>query len=114
MNPTSQSPEQKFPFGSDPNAINNNKMLVNTLIAATIFAFALTLVIFVVRSGNNNPLPRVPFGVLVTVLPGLGAYVVLRLTNVFISRRGAIFVYVALVALAVIIQAFARLIPVAS
>lgn len=113
MNPTSQTPEQKFPFGSDPNAINN-KTVVNTLIASTILAFALTLLVFVVRSGNNNPLPRVPFGVLVTVLPGLGAYVVLRLTNISISRRGAVFVYLALVALAVIIQAFARLIPIAS
>ena len=111
MNPTSQSPEQKFPFGSDPNAINN-KTLKNTLIASTALAFTLTLVVYMVRS-DNSPLARVPFGVLVTVLPGLGAYVVLRLTNVFISRRGAIFVYVALVLLAVIIQAFARLIPVA-
>ena len=85
-----------------------------TLAASTALAFAFLLVLWMARSGRPNPLPRVPFGVLVTVLPGLGAYVVLRLTNISISRRGAVFVYLALVALAVIIQAFARLIPIGS
>ena len=110
MNPTSQSPGQMFRSG--PNALDN-KTLAATLAASTALAFIFFLVLWMARSGGTNPLPRVPFGLLVTVLPALGAYVVLRLTNVFISKRGAVIVYAALVFLAVIIQLFGRLISVA-
>lgn len=110
MNPTSQSPGQTFRSG--PNELDHGT-LKRTLAASTVLFFAATLILWMAMSGNINPLPRVPFGLLVTVLPALGAYLVLRVTNVFISRRGAVVVYIALLVLAVIIQAFGRLIPVA-
>lgn len=109
MNPTSQSPGT---FRSGPNAMDNRTLFV-TLAASTAFAFAFLLVVWMARSGRPNPLPRVPFSLLVTVLPALTAYVVLRVTNVFISRRGAVILYLTLFILTVIVQAFARLVPVA-
>ena len=110
MNPTSQSPGQAYSSG--PNAMDN-KTLFTTLAASTFIAFICWLILWMARSGQTNPLPRVPFSLLVTVLPALGAYVVLRLTNISISRRGAVIVYVALFVLALIIQGFGRVIPVA-
>lgn len=110
MNPTPQSPGQAFRSG--PNAMDD-RTLFTTLAASTVLAFTFLLVLWMARSGRTNPLPRVPFGLLVTVLPALGAYLVLRVTNIFISWRGAVVVYIALFVLAVIIQAFGRLIPVA-
>lgn len=109
MNPISQSPGQAFRPG--PNAMDG-RILFTTLATATVFALAFVLVLWMARSGRMNPIPRIPFGLLVTVLPALGAYVVLRVTNIFISRRGAVFVYLALVLLALIIQGFAQVIPV--
>lgn len=106
MNSTTQSSG----YGSGPNAIDNRTLLM-TLAASTVLAFAFTLLLYVALSGRN-PLPRVPFGFLVSVLPAFGAFMVLKLTNVFVSRRGAVFIYFALFVLFVFIQAFGRLISV--
>ena len=91
----------------------DDKTLLVTLAASTALAFVFILILYVALSGRN-PLPRVAYGVLMSVLPAFGAYVVLRITNIFISRRGAVVVYVAFFVLVVIVQAIVRLIPVAS
>lgn len=108
MNSTSQSPR----FSSGPNAMDDKTLLV-TLAVSTALAFVFILILYVALSGRN-PIPRVAYGVLMSVLPAFGAYVVLRITNIFISRRGAVIVYIAFFVLAVIVQALVRLIPVAT
>ena len=111
MNSTTETAGRKFPFGSGPNAMDN-KTLVATLAASTIAALLFTLVLYAVLSGHS-PLPRVSYGVFVSLLPALGAYIVLRLTNIFISRRGAVFVYFAFFVLVVIVHGFTWLLQVA-
>ena len=106
MNSTSQSSG----YGSGPNAIPSKTLLV-TLAASTGLALAFTLILYVVLSGRD-PFPRLGYGLLVSVLPAVGAYIVLKLTNLFITWRGAVVVYIALFVLVVIIQAFSRSVPV--
>lgn len=108
MNPTSQSPR----FSSGPNAIDEKTLRV-TLVVSTALAFVFILILYVALSGRS-PIPRVSYGILMSVLPAFGAYVVLRITNIFISRRGAVIVYVAFFVLALIVHALVWLIPVAS
>src|SRR5215216_4771897 len=103
MNSTSQNPGQKFPFDSGPNAIDN-KTLIATLAVSTSLGFVFVLLLYVALSGRS-PGPRVPYGVFVSVLPAVGAFVVLRLTNLFVSWWGAVIVYLALFVLGLFIQA---------
>jgi hypothetical protein len=106
MNSTSQSSG----YGSGPNAIDD-KTLLMTLLASTALGYLFVLGLYVVAFGLN-PGARLGYGFLVSVLPAVGAYVVLKLTNFFISWRGAVIVYVAFFILVVFIQAFARVVPV--
>jgi len=107
MNSASQNPGQKFPIGSGPNAMNN-RTLYATLAASTAVGFVFILVLYASLSGRNPVPSRVAYGIFVSVLPALGALVVLKLTNVFVSWWGAVVVYLALFVLVVIIQAYAR------
>jgi hypothetical protein len=77
-------------------------------------AVALLVIFLVYASREGDPLNRIGYGVFVSVLPALGAFVVLKLTNLFVTRGGAVIVYLALFVLVVIIQAFTRLIPVSN
>jgi hypothetical protein len=106
MNSTSQSQRPKFPLSTGPNAMNN-RTLIATLAASTSLGFLFVLLLYVALSGRS-PGPRVPYGVFVSVLPALGAFVVLKLTNVFVSWWGAVIVYLGLFLLALFIQAFVR------
>ena len=110
MNSTSQNPGQKFPFGSGPNAMNNRTLYV-TLAASTALAFLFTLILYVALSGRS-PLPRLHFGIFVSVLPALGVLLVIKLSRALISRRGAVTIYLMLFVVLLVIQTFGRMIPV--
>ena len=107
MNSTSQSPGRRFSLGSGPNAMND-KTLIATLATSASIALVFVLLLYVVLSGRNPTGPRLTFGIFVSVLPALGAYVVLKLTNLFVSWWGAVIVYLALFVLGLFIQAYAR------
>lgn len=106
MNSTSQSPGQKLSLGSGPNALNN-KTLIATLVACTSVGLLFVLLLYVALTGRN-PSARLGYGIFVSLLPALGAYVVLRLTNVFVAWWGAVVVYFSLFVLIAIFQAYAR------
>jgi hypothetical protein len=110
MNPTSQNPGSKFPFSSGHNAMDNRTLYL-TLAVSTVLGFLFTLVLYASVFGRN-PFNRLGYGIFVSVLPALGAFVVLKLTRLLVSWRGAVFIYVVLFALVVIIQALGRMIPV--
>jgi hypothetical protein len=69
------------------------------------------LVLYAVVFGLNTA-NSVGYGLLISVTPALGALLVVKLTRVFDSWLGAFIIYIALFALAVIIQALGRNIPV--
>ena len=106
MNPTSQHPESKFPvsFGHNP---MNNVTLYLTLALSAILGFVVILVIYAAVFGLD-PRNRVGFGLLISVLPALGAWVVIKLTRLFRSWRGAVIVYLALFVVVVMLQALGR------
>ena len=85
----------------------DNKTLIVALAASTSLGFLFVLLLYMALSGRS-PGPRVPYGVFVSVLPALGTFVVLKLTNLFVSWWGAVIVYLALFVLGLFIQAFAR------
>jgi hypothetical protein len=89
-----------------PNALDN-RTLIATLAVSTSLGFLFVLLLYMALSGRS-PGPRVPYGVFVSVLPALGAFVVLKLTNLLVSWWGAVVVYLALFVLGLFIQAFAR------
>src|SRR5690242_3200441 len=93
MNSTSQNPGRKFPLGSGPNSINN-RTLYATLGVATAAAFLFILVLYAWH--GLNPLNRIGYGVFMSLLPAVGAFVVLKFTNFFASWRGAAIVYLVL------------------
>jgi len=103
---TSQPQGSKFSLGSEPNV----RALYLTL-AFGILTFVVTLVLYASVSGRN-PLNRLGYGILVSILPVLGTLLFIRLTKRFASWRGVAIVYVVLFFLVVIIQAAARLISV--
>ena len=105
MNP-SQNPARKFPFGSGPNAMNN-RTLYATLAVSAAAAFVFTLLLYAWLSGRN-PVSRLGYGIFVSVLPAVGALIVLKLTNVFVTWRGAAIVYFALFVLVVIFLILGR------
>jgi hypothetical protein len=107
MNSTSQNPGQKFPLGSGPNAMNN-RTLYTTLAASSGVGFVFILLLYASLSGRNPVPSRLPYGIFMSVLPALATFVVLKLTNLFVSWWGAVIVYLALFVLVVIIQAYAR------
>jgi hypothetical protein len=112
MNSTPQNPGHKFPFSSEHNAMDN-KTLIVTLGVSMAVAFSFTLLLY--ASMSSNPVSsRVGYGVLVSLLPALGVLGVLKLTRLLLSWRGAVFIYVLLFVVVLIIQMFGRMIPVNS
>jgi hypothetical protein len=83
----------------------NNRTLGVTLAISAAVAFVFTLLLYTWLSGRS-PGPRLAFGIFVSVLPALCAFVVLKLTNIFVSWWGAVIVYFSLFVLVLIIQAF--------
>jgi hypothetical protein len=110
MNPTPQHPENKFPFSFGHNPMNNATLYLTLALSATL-GFVVILVIYAAVFGLN-PASRWGYGLLISVPPALGALLVIKLTRVFDSWRGAFVVYLALFVLAVLIQALGRNIPV--
>ena len=85
----------------------DNRTLYVTVAVSAAVALALTLLLYYAQSGRN-PGNRLGYGLFVSVLPALATLVVLKLTSVFVSWRGAVLVYVLLFALLVIVQGFGR------
>ena len=110
MNPTSHNPESKFPFSSGHTPMDNRSLYL-TLAASACVAFLVILVLYV-SVFRLDPLARAPYGFFMSVLPALGALLVVKLTRVFVSWRGAVTVYAILFVLTLFIQGFARKIPV--
>lgn len=86
----------------------NNRTLWATLAASTAVGFVFILVLYASLSGRNPVPSRVAYGIFISVLPAVATFVVLKLTNLFVSWWGAVIVYLVWFALAVIIQAYAR------
>jgi hypothetical protein len=111
MNPTSQNQGAvNLPFSSGHTPMDNRTLYL-TLVASAVLGLMFILILYVAVFGGD-PVARVPFGLLISVPPALGALLVVKLTRVFDSWRGAFIVYLALFALAAIIQALGRNIPV--
>ncbi len=108
MNSTSQTPDTKFSLGSEPNV----RTLYLTLIASAVIALLITLLVYVLRGGD--PSNRWEFGIFMSLLPALGAFVFLRLTKRFVSWQGVALVYFVLFVLVILIQALGRMIPLSS
>ncbi len=89
----------------------HNQTLIVALGACATLAFLFTALLDAVLSGRDLG-PALAFSFLVSLLPAFGAYLVLKLTNIFVSWWGAVIVYFAMFVLVVILQAFGRLIPV--
>jgi hypothetical protein len=69
---------------------------------------ALLFILLEYASHGRNPLNRLGYGVFMSVLPALGALVVIKLTRLFVSWLGAVIVYLVLFVLVLIVQAFGR------
>lgn len=87
MKPTSQDPGRKLRFSSGHNVMNNRTIYV-TLAASA--GLALLFILVEYASHDRNPLHRLGYGVFVSVLPAVGAFVLLKLTKLLISWRGAV------------------------
>lgn len=111
MNSTSQNAGHRFPFGSGPNAMDGKTLIVTLALSACV-ALALTLLLYALLGGNL--LARLPFGLLVSVVPALAVVAVIKVTRLLLSRRGAVFIYAVLFVVFFLLQAFGRLIPVYS
>jgi len=72
----------------------SNKTLYVTLGVSAGLAFMFTLVLY--ASLGRNPLNRLEYAVFVSVLPALAAFVVLKLTKLRVSWRGAVLIYLLL------------------
>lgn len=64
-----------------------------TIFKCVAVTFVLLHVVWGVRSGRLNPIPRIPFTLLFTLLPGLITALVVRLGGV-VSTVGVVLVYV--------------------
>jgi hypothetical protein len=102
MNPTSQNTGHRFPFSSGHTVMNGRTLYV-ALFTATALGFLLILLEYKVVQGHN-PFNRMGYAVFMSVVPALGALLVLKLTNFFVSWRGAAIVYIALFVLVLIIH----------
>lgn len=111
MNSTSQTPRDRFPFSSGPDAMDNWGLFV-TLAKAVGVAFVVILLVSAAQGASL--LPRVGYGILVCVPPAFGVVAVIKITRILLSRLGAVVIYAVLLVLVVIFQAVGRLIPVYS
>jgi lysylphosphatidylglycerol synthetase-like protein (DUF2156 family) len=108
MNSTPQTPENKFSLGSEPNV----KILYLTLVISAVVALLITLLVYVLRGGTVSN--RLDFGIVMSLLPALGAFIFLRLTKRFVSWQAVAILYLVLFVLLVLIQAFGRTITLGS
>lgn len=90
----------------------DDKALIGTLAVSACVALVLTLLLYASLGGNL--LARLPFGLLVTVVPAFAVVAVFKLTRLLLSRRGAVIIYAVLFIVFLLLQAFGRLIPVYS
>ena len=109
MSPTSQSTGRKFPFSSKQNLQLNNWTIYVALAVSAGLGFLFTLLLYALR--GLNPLNRLGYGLFVSLLPAIGAWVFLKLTKLLVSWRGAVLIYL-LLFLLIFIQTLGRLIPV--
>jgi hypothetical protein len=70
----------------------DNKTLYVTLAISASLGLLFTLLLYVWLSGRN-PISRLEYALFVSVLPAVGALVVLKLTKLFVSWRGAVLIY---------------------
>ena len=82
------------------------------LVTSAAFGFLFILLEYYLVQGRN-PFNRMGYAVFMSVVPALGALLVLKLTNFFVSWRGAAVVYIALFVLVLIIHGVVKLVPVA-
>ena len=111
MNPTPQTSRHKFPFSSGHHVMNDRTIYLTLAVSFLVGLLVILLEYYAVQ--GRNPLNRLGYGVFVSLVPALGAFVVLKLTTFFVSWRGAAIVYIAFFVLVVMVQAVGRLIPVA-
>jgi hypothetical protein len=90
-----------------------NKTLIATLAASANVAFLFTLLQYASLSGRF-PVTRLGYNLFVSVLPALGAFVVLKLTRLFVSLQGVVMIYLLLFLLVEIIQTVGRTIPISN
>lgn len=107
MNSTSHNPGHKFPFSSGHNVMNDRTIYV-TLAVSTALGFLFT---YYALQGRN-PFNGLGYGVFISVVPAVGAFVVLKLTTYFESWRGAAIAYISFFVLVIMIEAVSRMTPV--
>lgn len=90
----------------------NDRSLYLTLTVSAGLAFLFILVLY--AWPGRNPLNRLGYGIFVSVLPAVGAFVLLKLTKLFPSWQRAAIVYLVLFILVLIVQIFGRMIAVNS
>lgn len=73
----------------------NNKILYVTLAVSASVAFTFTLLLYYWLA-RRNPLPRLSYGIFVSVLPALGTFVLLKFTKLSVSWKGVVLIYVLL------------------
>lgn len=90
----------------------NGRTLSVALVTSAAFGFLFILLEYYLVQGRN-PFNRMGYAAFMSVVPALGALLVLKLTNFFVSWRGAAVVYIALFVLVLIIHGVVKIIPVA-
>lgn len=110
MNSTPQNPGHKFPFSSGHHVMNDRTIYVTLAVSTTLGLLLILLEYYAVQ--GRNPFNRLGYGVFVSLMPAIGAFVVLKFTTFFESWKGAAAVYIVLLILVMIIQGFARMIPI--
>lgn len=68
----------------------NNRILYVTLAVAAAITFAFTLILYAWLTRSSSVSPRLGYAVFVSLLPALGALVVLKLTRLSIPWRGTV------------------------
>jgi hypothetical protein len=109
MNPTSKNAGPDILISPFRNELTN-RVLYLTLLVAGSLAFVFTLARYAWVGGN--PLNRLPYALFMSVVPGLCAFLLFKLTRLSLSWRRAATVYLILFLLISVVQSFARMIPV--
>jgi hypothetical protein len=87
-----------------------NKNMLLTLLACAASAFLFTLARYMWNGGN--PSHRIGYGILMGVVPSLAAFLLLRSMKLSLSWQRTVGVFIMMFAVTVIIQSYARTIPV--
>ena len=83
----------------------NNRSIYIALAASACLAFSFTVITYALQ--GNNPSSRMGYGIFVSVLPAVGALVVLKFTRLLMSWQRATLIYV-LLFLLIVSQVFVR------